>query len=35
MRDNFTWPAVAGRYLECYPQPRLSPTGVAAIMDVA
>ena len=35
MRDNFTWPAVAGRYLECYPQPRLSPTGVAAIMDMA
>jgi glycosyltransferase involved in cell wall biosynthesis len=35
MRDNFTWPAVAGRYLECYPRPRLSPIGVSAVMDVA
>jgi glycosyltransferase involved in cell wall biosynthesis len=35
MRDNFTWPAVAGRYLECYPRARLSPTGVPAVMDVA
>jgi glycosyltransferase involved in cell wall biosynthesis len=35
MRDNFTWPAVAARYLECYPSPRLSPTGVPAVADVA
>ena len=34
MRDNFTWPAVAGRYVECYPTPRLSPIGVPAIVDV-
>jgi glycosyltransferase involved in cell wall biosynthesis len=35
LRDNFTWPAVASRYLECYPTPRLSPTGVLALVDVA
>lgn len=35
MRDNFTWPAVAGRYLDAYPKPRLSPAGVPAVADVA
>jgi glycosyltransferase involved in cell wall biosynthesis len=35
MRDNFTWPAVASRYLQCYPAPRLSPAGVPAVADVA
>jgi glycosyltransferase involved in cell wall biosynthesis len=36
MRDNFTWPGVAKRYLECYgTTPRLSPTGVAAVVDMA
>ena len=35
LRDNFTWPAVAGRYLDAYPKPRLSPAGVPAVADVA
>jgi glycosyltransferase involved in cell wall biosynthesis len=33
--DNFTWPAVADHYLECYPQPRHSPVGVPAAVDAA
>ena len=35
LHDSFTWPAVARRYLESYPPPRLSTARMPAIVDVA